>query len=218
MNEHELTEQSILDQYEPSWVAQGYQVIRQPQRANLPEFLSRYVPDAVLLGRNPNVVVEVIRKGNPHAERKIRDLKALFNDHDDWRLEVLYAGEVAQTLPTMSIDALKEGLASVRRLTKDEPKSALLIAWATLEALARGLEPEKTMRPQSPGRIVELLAGAGYIAPSEAEIIRQAVQLRNRLVHGDLAVQPSTTQMLSIATAVEDLIHVLERRNEAKTS
>lgn len=212
MNEFELAEKAILDAHEPSWVAQGYKVVRQPKRATLPAFLERYMPDAVLLGRNPQVVVEVVRKGQPDIERKVRELNALLAGHRDWRLEVLYAGEEPEQLPVVTTHRLKASLASVRQLAAIEPRSSLLLLWATLEALGRRFEPGKTKRPQSPGRIVELLAGAGFVAPSEAEQLRRAVQWRNRLVHGDLEIELAARPILDIADIVEGLIGVLEDR------
>ncbi|MER9586745.1 HepT-like ribonuclease domain-containing protein [Mesorhizobium sp. M0276] len=212
MNEFELAEDAILDQHEPSWIAQGYKLVRRPSRGSLPSFLERYLPDAVLLGRTPQVVVEVLRKGQPHVERKVRELNALLAKHDDWRLEVLYAGEEPDQLPSVSTELLKQSLSSTGRLAPIDPRGGLLLLWATLEALSRRLEPGKTMRPQTPGRIVELLAGAGFVAPSEAEQLREAVQWRNRLVHGDLTISPSETQVLKLVEIVGDLIGTLERR------
>lgn len=217
MTEFELAEKAILDAHEPSWVAQGYEVVRQPKRATLPAFLERYMPDAVLLGRSPQVVVEVVRKGQPDIERKVRELNALLAGQRDWRLEVLYAGEEPEQLPVVATQRLKASLASVRQLAAIQPQSSLLLLWATLEALGRRFEPGKTMRPQSPGRIVELLAGAGFVAPSEAEQLRKAVQWRNRLVHGDLEIELAERQILNLAVIVEGLIDILEK-NDARSS
>jgi hypothetical protein len=212
MNEFELADNAVLDQHEPSWVAQGYKVVRRPSRENLPAFLDRYMPDAVLVGRTPNVVVEVVRKGQPQIERKVRDLNALLAGRDDWRLEVLYAGEQPEQLPAVSTERLRGSLANVRRLARIDQGGGLLVLWATLEAIARRLEPGKTGRPQSPGRIVELLAGAGFIAPSEAEKLREGAQWRNRLVHGDLDISPSEGEISNLTDIVERLVGALERR------
>ncbi len=214
MNEFDIAEKTILDRHEPSWVAKGYTVVRRPSRATLPNFFEKFEPDAVLLGRIPQVVVEVVRKGQPQVERKVRELNALLQGHDDWRLEILYVGEEPDILPLVPTYRLKESLANVRQLAAVEQRGGLLLLWATLEALSRRLEPRKTERPQSPGRIVELLAGAGFIAPSEAERLREGVHWRNRLVHGDLDVSPSQGQVLNLADIVEDLIRVLERREK----
>ncbi len=212
MNENELEENAVLDRHEPSWIAQGYRVVRQPRGTNLPAFLRTHAPDAVLLGRTPNVVVEVLRKGQTNVERKVRDLRALVAGQDDWRLEVLYAGEEPEQLPQVSTEQLKELLEKVRNFAPVEQRGALLLLWAIVEALARRLEPDKTRRPQSAERVVELLAGAGHIAPSQAERLREAARLRNLLVHGDLNISLSEEQVLRLADLVGDMIGVLAGR------
>jgi hypothetical protein len=214
MNEFERAENAVLDRHEPAWIAQGYKVVRHPSRSTLPPFLEKYEPDAVLLGRKPKVVVEVVRKGQPQVENKVRQLNSLLAGHDDWRLEVLYAGEEPNELPAIPTERLRESLTNVRHLAPVDQRSGLLLLWATLEALTRRLEPTKTKRPQTPGRVVELLAGAGFITPSEAEQLREAASWRNRLVHGDLSVALSDTQLLAVVDIVEELIAALEK-NEA---
>jgi hypothetical protein len=215
MNEFELAEKVALDRHEPSWRAQGYRVVRHPSRETLPAFLDQYKPDAILVGRKPQVWVEVVRKGQPQVEHKIRGLNALLKGHDDWRLEVLYAGEEVEQLPAVPTRNLRSSLTDIRRLIADDRQGSLLRIWATLEALARRLEPTRTLLPQSPGRVVELLAGAGFVAPSQAEHLREAVQWRNRLVHGDLNVSPSERQLLSLIDILNELIAVVEARDIA---
>ena len=213
MNEFELVENAVLDQREPSWRAQGYRVVRHPSREILPAFLERYRPDAILVGRLPQILVEIVRKGQPQIEHKIRNLNALLKGHDDWRLEVLYAGEEVEQLPSVSTRNLRASMANIRLLLPDDQQGSLLRIWATLEALARRLEPAKTLRPQSPGRVVELLAGAGFVTPSQAENLREAVHWRNRLVHGDLSISPSQQQLADLADVLDELIGVVEARD-----
>ena len=209
------SEVAVLEEHEPFWKAQGYTVVRRPAGEALPAFLKNYSPDALLLGPKPQVVVEVVRKGKPHIETRMRQLRAIIESQSDWRLEVLYTGEEAESLPTASTHELKIALADVRRLLPGEKRGALLLLWATLEALSRRLEPGKTARPQSPGRVVELLASTGHIAPSEAPFLREAVVWRNRLVHGDLETRPSETAVSRLADIIEKLVIDLEIREAA---
>ena len=214
MNDIDQSEKAILDAHEPKWIAQGYEVVRHPTGAALPTFLENYQPDAVLLGRTPQVVVEVVRKGQPNVERKVQALNALLADRSDWRLILLYAGLEPLELPAITTQRLKASLASVRELVRVDLRSSLLLLWATLEALGRRFEPEKTKRPQKPASIVEQLAGAGFVVPSDAEQLRRAANWRNRLVHGDLDIALSETQILDVAAIVEALIGVLEARDK----
>ncbi|HEY8573246.1 hypothetical protein [Phenylobacterium sp.] len=208
----EESERAALDQYEPRWEAEGYRVIRHPGADVIPEFLGRFQPDAIAVGREPKLLIEVIRKGAPHAEEKVRRLKALIGDRTDWQLEVLYSGEEERGVAPADADDISRLLVTVRHLAVNEPRAALLMAWAGLEALARRLEPQRAVRPQTPGRVVELLAGAGYIAPSEAHLLRAAADVRNKLIHGDLSVHPTPADIEEVEKIAGALLTQIKGR------
>lgn len=215
MTSAEELESAVLEKHEAHWVEQGYRVIRHPRPHEIPEFLGRFLPDALALGPEPNLVVEVIRKGSANAEEKVRRLKALLGDRKDWRLEILYSGEAQAGVEPTTSDAISELLGTARRLSEQEPRAALLLTWAGLEGLARLLDPRNTVRPQTPGRVVELLASAGYIAPSEAHTLRAAAATRNRLIHGDLSMRPTSAEVTAISDIAEELLRQLLRREQS---
>lgn len=216
MTNAEDWERALLDEYEPRWLAQGYKVIRHPSAEEVPKFLGYFRPDALALGQDVSLVVEVIRKGSPNAEEKVRRLKALLEPQERWRLEVLYSGEAESGLPPAESDAISELLEAARTLYLHEPRGALLLTWAALEALARRLEPQASAKPQSPGRVVELLASTGHVAPSEAERLRAAVNQRNRLIHGDLSVRPPPSDVSEILEIARNLLLKLEGRKASE--
>ena len=81
--------------------------------------------------------------------------------------------------------------------------AALMLAWATLEAVGRALLPEQLARPQPAGRLIEVLASEGLLTSSEADGLRRAVDVRNAATHGHLE-QPVTAQQ------VDELIAALQ--------
>ncbi len=212
MNVSQQTETAVLDLHEPAWTAQGYRLVRRPAPENLPAFLKGLKPDAILLGRNPKVIVEIVSKGNPEIAHKIDRLKSAISHDNDWTLEVVYAGNEPDLLPAVETERLDEFLSNVRSSISTDQRGSLLLLWAVLEALARRLDPQHTQRPQTPGRVVELLAGAGLVRPSQAEKLREAVDWRNRLVHGDLNISPTVEQVTGIAEIVGKLIEHLKSR------
>ena len=215
MRDAEDTERAVLDEHEARWIEQGYRVVRHPKGHDVPEFLGRFQPDAVAIGPVPNLIVEVVRKGAPNAVEKVERLKTLIGDRKDWRLEVLYVGEADGGVAPTTSAAIEDLLSASRRIVDQEPRGTLLLAWAALEALARRLEPTRTTRPQTPGRVVELLAGAGHVTPTDAQSLRSAVVLRNHLIHGDLSAQPSTAEVRVLLDVVEELLRALQRREQA---
>jgi uncharacterized protein YutE (UPF0331/DUF86 family) len=100
-----------------------------------------------------------------------------------------------------SVDDLKKGGHAV---------PALIMAWAVLEAIGRALLPDKFGRPQTPGRLVELLAHEGYLTPDEADVVRPLVTLRNTAVHGalDSAVNEHTLdQFIAVLRTPAEFVH-----------
>ena len=213
MSDQHRAEDAILKRHEPNWIAQGYKVVRPKSGADMPAFLRDHVPDALLLGRSPQVVVQITSKGSPHARQKIAELQSLLQGHDDWRLDILFVGEEPEPLPLASAEAIQHSLQHIRAILPTEPKSALLLTWATLEAITRRLEPTKSMQPQSPASVVELLANAGHITPTEAAQVRKAIQSRNRLIHGDLDLTVTPTQVAEVVEIAENLSSDLSATN-----
>jgi len=93
----------------------------------------------------------------------------------------------------VSSGSLGAAIASVDELLSEGYVApAFLMAWSTLEAAGRSLLPNELRRPQTPARLVEVLAGKGHITPDEADRLRRLAKSRNDLVHGDL--QTSVTR------------------------
>jgi len=87
----------------------------------------------------------------------------------------------------MGNEAIDSSIASVENLiSTGQLYGATLIGWATFEALGRVLSPAKFARPQTPERLIEILAGDGVVTPSEADILRRLARSRNRIIHGTL--------------------------------
>lgn len=207
----ETSEATALDLYASRLAAQGYRVLRDPDERDMPAFLEGFRPDAVALARPPkaNLVVEVVHKGHQQRDAvgRVRRLRALLAGHDDWRLEILYAGVIERELPSTTPEAVQAALSAARRLSATEPRAALLLAWSALEAATRPLEPKSASRPLRAGSLVELLAAEGHILPSEADRLRELSDLRNRLAHGDLSADVTADEIREVANFAEQLLH-----------
>jgi uncharacterized protein YutE (UPF0331/DUF86 family) len=85
--------------------------------------------------------------------------------------------------------------AAIREIRQLRDSGALrpsfLMAWAALEAEARRLLGDRLGRPQSPGRVAQMLGQEGFLPPDDADSIRTLADVRNRLIHGELTIQLS---------------------------
>lgn len=208
-------ESLALEEYLPRLGARGYRVVRRPTRADLPPFLADYGADAVAIGPDgKNIIVEVVTKGNPTAQSKVRKLREILANHPEWRLEVIYGGASERQVPIASIPAIEGTVADLDKLA--DARASLLLAWASLEAIARHLNPAETTRPQTPGRVVELLAAGGFVTPTQAEGLRSMANIRNQVIHGNMNLQPSAGQLQELIQTTRGLVPVLKEQHGLK--
>jgi uncharacterized protein YutE (UPF0331/DUF86 family) len=205
VSDERIYEDAVLEKSVARWSEQGYRVLRHPMRDEVPEFLRPYEPDALALDKQPQLVIEVVRDDTLSVE-KIRRIQQLMKDQAKWRLELVYdRSRLPSGIVGVPVREVRDAVSEVRKLVDaDDQRAALLMAWATLEAVTRVLEPAAVERPQTPGRVVEVLTSLGYLDQSEAERLRTLASARNALVHGQLDVAPDPGE-------VRGFVRVLER-------
>jgi uncharacterized protein YutE (UPF0331/DUF86 family) len=190
-----VAERTILENLLPNLEADGYQVFLRPTASIIPSFMKGYVPDAIALREDKKLAIEVMSRRSPGTTARLKRIGELFRGQESWDLCVYWIEDTANVkeLPVAPIAAIKSTLSDARKLVDSGvPTAALLLAWAGLEALARTVMPERFKRPQTPGRVVEILSSEGYFTPTEADFLRELVRVRNAVIHGD--IQQSLTQ------------------------
>lgn len=188
-------ERLVIEQLIPALELDGYTVYLQPSRLQLPPFMKEYIPDAIAVGPQKKLALEVVFD-EPSAKTKLDALRGLFDGHEDWELRLLYSRATwpTETLSTASDAEIARSINSVENLVASgQSGAALLIAWSPLEALGRRLLGKALQGPQPSTRLVEALGGRGDVTPLEADLLRKLAHLRNQLSHGklDISVEPS---------------------------
>jgi hypothetical protein len=167
MSIFESSEAEVIESLLPRYRAEGFDVYVNPSPSILPPFMQAYRPDAVALRKDRKIAIEVVGS-TARSEEKIRTLQSLFANQKDWELRVFYASPVASNklLEVASIPSINESIQRVIDLKETgHLLPALVMAWATFEAVGRALLPEQFRRPQTPARLVEVLGSEGYITP-----------------------------------------------------
>lgn len=206
MNVFEQSRQ-IIELLKPRLEADGYTVYLHPPRKLLPPFMGSYKPDAIALGPRKKIAIEVIVEGEP-AKEKEQNLKQLFEKSGEWELSVYYARPSAplNKVAAASRSAIEDSIRSVEQLVSEGRLApALLTAWGTFEALGRVLLPEKLAFPQSPARLVEVLATSGHVTPSEADVLRTIANRRNEAAHGALEMEVSPAELRDCVAILGEL-------------
>ncbi len=185
---HEASEAALLDSVLPDLEAEGFEVFANPSPPILPAFMRDHSPDAIALRKDKKLAIEVLREGAP-SNRRLDKLRELFSEHKDWELRVYWISpsNTRKTIDGTSGEVIEQSIKAVEELTSvGRTKPALLMAWATFEAIGRAILPDRLQRPQTPGRLIEVLAAEGQITPTEADHLRRLAESRNHLIHGGL--------------------------------
>jgi uncharacterized protein YutE (UPF0331/DUF86 family) len=208
-------EAEVIESLLPRYQAEGFDVYVNPSPSILPPFMQAYRPDAIALKKDKKIAIEVVGS-TARSEEKIKTLQSLFADHRDWELRVFYASPAASNklLEVASIPAINESIRQVIDLRQaGHALPALVMAWATFEAIGRALLPEQFRRPQTPARLVEVLGSEGYITPEEADTLRAVGAIRNSVVHGKLDSAVDQNILEDFAAILKTLVKLLPPGN-----
>jgi uncharacterized protein YutE (UPF0331/DUF86 family) len=203
---------AVLEDIVPELEAEGFEVITCPPRRRLPPFLQSYSPDAIARREDKNLAIEVLRKGAP-SEKNLDRLRQLLAGHRDWELRVYWINpaNTPEPIEPASAKDIAKSIELIEGLGRESLFApALVMAWATLEGLGRALLPDRFPRPQTPGRLVEVLAGEGYVTPSEADRLRPLAKVRNQLIHGGLRARVGSKDIESFTSVLRTLLELLQ--------
>lgn len=206
------SEEQVLQREIARLESEGYDVFVQPRAPLVPEFLGDFVPDAVATGNGKKIVLEVARS---LGSEKLRDVAAKFAKQREWELKVLLVTPTSSGthLPVQSRQVIEGALEEIRRLQElNAFRAAFLLAWATFEAEGRASIAGRFERPQSPGRLVEVLSQEGLLTPDDADQMRALSEKRNRLIHGDLGIEITGEDLRWLVNVLQQL--AIDRQSE----
>jgi REase_AHJR-like/Protein of unknown function DUF86 len=193
----QLIEREVLSNALADLREQGFEVFLEPSGRLLPAFLRELKPDAIATKGNKGIVVDV--EWSPsRGPSKVSKFRNALSQHEEWELRVLLlnATDPQADLPQQTIDRLNTTLLEINHLKDNGFNTpAVLLGWATFEALGRSLLEGQLTKPQSPVRVVDQLAKEGFLTPDEADSLRSLAKKRNRLIHGDLGIEVSETEI-----------------------
>jgi uncharacterized protein YutE (UPF0331/DUF86 family) len=182
------TEEEVLAREVARLEAEGYDVFIQPRPPHTPPFLGDFLPDAVAIGNGKKLMIEVVKGGL--EDKNLRALAEKFERQREWDLKLILVSPTSsgEGLSVQSSEAIQSALHEITALRDGNAlRAAYVLAWAALEAEARRLMPNQFRRAQSAGRIVQALGQEGFLTPDEADQVRGMIDIRNRLVHGELS-------------------------------
>jgi REase_AHJR-like len=209
----ETTEAEILRGVVAELGSQGYEVFVQPRPPLAPSFLGNVRPDAIAIRGDKKILIEITRKSGD-AEKKTEQLRNLLKDQPDWELRVIWISPASanESLQVQSSAAIRKNIDEIKMLVSGGYfGAALLLGWASFEAASRALITDQFKKPQSPARLVEVLAAAGYITPSEADRLRGLAKKRTYFIHGQLQIEIASQDVQEMIAILNTMLEMIEK-------
>lgn len=205
-------EAEILRGLLPELEAEGYEVFVEPRPPLSPAFLEGMRADAIALRGDKKLLIQFVRESEQESERLVR-MQRLVKAQPGWELRaVLVSPATSPASPALqSKEQIAESVNKIQRLLDHGfVSAALLQGWASFEAVARLLMTEHFRKPQTPGRLVETLAGEGYLTQLEADRMRLLGKYRNSFIHGELNAGIAEDDVRFLAAVLSNLIGTMD--------
>ncbi|MCP1539868.1 hypothetical protein [Methylorubrum extorquens] len=203
-------EKHFIDALRRRYEEQGFAFTSEPDPKQLPRFFGSYVPDALAQKSGRNIVIELKEQPTSSTQRALSEIRRLFDGHADWQFRVFYTGtdpQEAETVAPASPDLIRKSADEVKALAaQGNLRAAFIVGWALLEAALRARRDGLESLSRKPGTVVQTLAMEGFIEPPAERRLRELIPLRNRIVHGDLTVEPTTAEIEFVLATIEDVL------------
>ncbi|MDN2580731.1 hypothetical protein [Aquibium sp. ELW1220] len=199
-------ETEFLESMRPYYEGLGYHFKVHPLRTEVPGFLASHLPDAVASKEDGGIVVKLVSLLPRTLQPSVVELRNLIKERPEWQLTVAHMGgdpSGKHEMPVVGKDPILLRADEAEQLAADgHVAAAFVLGWSLLEATLNSLHPSADKRPRTPGTVVQTLSMNGDISYEMEKVLRPLIDLRNRVVHGDLDAMPSLDDVDQVLTAV----------------
>lgn len=209
-------EAAVLARLHEQYSRQGYAFSLTPPQHLLPSFLGDFRPDAIALQGNGGIVIEIKRNRQDRDRPTLPEIARRFQGHPDWRFEILYTSDFDRSgLNPVPPERIEAAVRETNDLAATgHASAAFLLGWSALEAITRRLLPSdrpEARGPISPNELIEVLAREGLIDQPSARELRDLIDLRNSIVHGDLSVEVDESAIATILRILQGLLYEVQQ-------
>jgi hypothetical protein len=186
---------------------EGFTFIVHPAIADLPAFMQGYRPDALALGDDKSIAIEVSLRRDATTGKKLRTLSERFKGQQDWEFHIVYGDELEiEPVPASTIEQITAHISEAEDLlAENHARAAFVIGWATIEALARA-ENRDFHAAGSVRQAVNSLEHLGRLRFQDAQRLRGLLPLRDKVVHGDLSTPVTAAEVEPVLRAARSAL------------
>jgi uncharacterized protein YutE (UPF0331/DUF86 family) len=212
MSEAQLWESNVLRNLQQASEERGLKFYVNPPREIVPEFLGDFQPDAIAIGPEGGIVIEMKLRRSPASEKQLGAIAKRVSGQKGWEFRAIYLNPPVDETPSIAKptpEQLQAVFREIEALTKGgHPAAALVTGWAALESLARLASANSETRRSrgfSPVQAIQTLAEEGYIENEAADRLREMAKLRNAVVHGDFSVDVTVEQVANLLKQLQTI-------------
>jgi hypothetical protein len=204
--EYEAKIQELKAQFERD----GYNVLVEPQRTDLPFDLDNYVPDIVASKPDGGLIVEVKTTNTKTSISRYQSVAQIVQQHPGWRFLMVTVDDldVPEAQEMASWDQLEAKLGTIRSLIADgKTEPGVLYLWSVFEAAMRKLAYAVAMPIERlpATALMNQLYTAGYISVGDFQTAKELLTIRNMITHG-FGTSPDGPLLESFLISVAGLI------------
>lgn len=213
-HEAALRDARLMDGLRVEAERRGWTFHAEPSKDIIPAFLDDYQPDAIILTPEGGTVIEIADRQDLAQKGLLAGIARRVSAQRGWSFRAFYANPSDQAddpVRSATPEDVVSGIEEARSLLDaGHERAALVMGWATLEAMARLVMARLVMgdaRMDPTGslsamQVVQILVQEGYVSDEDALRLRAMLRLRNDVVHGGLR---TTIPREEVARLIEDL-------------
>lgn len=171
----------------------GYKVIENPSKKDIPNFLKDFIPDIIASKKNDNVIIEVkVSTQMPKVEfLELERIASIIDNQKNWRFDLVFTNpkdfEESRGEELVNDLELNARIQTSINLKNNDINSAFLILWSIFESVSRKLTASEFFKNKSISAIIKNLYGRGVINQTEYKNIDDYLKIRNNISHGFIA-------------------------------
>lgn len=189
-----------------------------PPKAMIPDFAEDYEPDALMITPEGGVMIAITTRSSLARNARLAEIAQRVSEQPGWSFRVFYANTSdppEPAAPPSTVEEIASGITEVRALDETgHERAALVMGWATLEAIARLVMDRHGIdqaRPLSPIQAVQVLVQEGYLDDEDAGRLRSLARVRNEIVHGRLGTAISRKDVTGLIANLEAMAGALRQ-------
>lgn len=192
---------------------QGYEVLIEPRKEQLPAVLTPFQPDMIARNNEETVVIEIKSRRSLSKSPEMEALAAVIQQQAGWRFELIVTNPKDQGDLIEKQDDLLANQDILARLEEarillhqEHGEAAVLLAWSAAEAMLRRLLIQEGVSAENTAAsMLKNLFAHGLIDQDQYDTLRQGLETRNTILHGYKDTELSIDLTNKLLNAIEQL-------------